>query len=201
MLRFVVGGKRREMGLGGFPDVTLAGARDAVRAARAKVKAGADPIEDGRVACGAARAVTLAAITFEESALRYIKAHEPGWRHPKHAAQWRSTLATYAFPLIGGMLVRDGELRQVLAALEPPWREKTETASRLCGRIEAVLDRATGREYRSGPNPERWKGGLATCLPAPGKVAKVEHHAAAARRGGRVHASAAGTGRNGRTRA
>lgn len=178
VLRFVVGGKRREMGLGGFPDVTLAGARDAARTARAKVKAGADPIEDGRAARSALRAATLAAITFEESALRYVKAHESGWRNPKHAAQWRSTLATYAFPIVGDVLVRDVELPQVLAVLEPLWHVKTETASRLRGRVEAVLDWATGRGFRSGPNPARWKGSLATCLPAPGKVAKVEHHAA-----------------------
>lgn len=178
VLRFMVSGKRREMGLGGFPDVTLAGARDAARTARAKVKAGADPIEDGRAARSALRAATLAAITFEESALRYVKAHESGWRNPKHAAQWRSTLATYAFPIIGDVLVRDVELPQVLAVLEPLWHVKTETASRLRGRVEAVLDWATGRGFRSGPNPARWKGSLATCLPAPGKVAKVEHHAA-----------------------
>lgn len=178
VLRLVVGGKRREMGLGGFPDVTLAGAREAARAARAKVKAGTDPIEEGRANRSAARASRLAALTFDEAARRYIAQHAAGWSNPKHAAQWRSTLATYAHPAIGEMLVRDVELPQVLAVLEPLWTTKTETASRLRGRIEAVLDWAIGRGYRLGPNPARWKGGLAACLPAPAKVARVEHHTA-----------------------
>ena len=178
VLRAMVGGKRRDMGLGGFPDVTLAGARGAAREARAKIKAGIDPIAEGRAARSALRASVAAAITFELASRQYIEAHEPGWRNAKHAQQWRNTLETYANPVIGGVLVRDVALPQVLAVLEPIWREKTETASRLRGRIESVLDWATARGYRDGLNPARWRGHLDTLLPAPRKVAKSDHHAA-----------------------
>lgn len=178
ILRIMIGGKRRDMGLGGFPDVTLAGARDAARAARAKIKAGTDPIEEGRAARSALAAARAAALTFEQCAAAYIEAKEPEWKNGKHAAQWRSTLETYVYPVIGKLLVRDVEQAHVLRILEKIWTEKTETASRLRGRIESVLDYATARGYRTGDNPARWRGHLETMLPTPSKVKKVEHHAA-----------------------
>lgn len=178
MLRIMVGGKRRDMGLGGYPDVTLAGAREKARVARAEVWQGIDPIEQRRGARSALRATTAAALTFEQCAGRYIAAHESGWRNAKHAQQWRNTLEQHAYTAMGSLLVRDVALPHVLAALEPIWRTRTETASRLRGRIESVLDWATARGYRDGLNPARWRGHLDKLLPAPGKVAKIEHHAA-----------------------
>lgn len=178
VLRVQVGDKRRDMGLGGFPDVTLAGARDAARAARAKVREGIDPIADARALRSALKADQAAARTFKFCALAYIDTHEAGWRNAKHAQQWRNTLETYAYPFIGSVLVRDVGLPQVLSVLEPIWTKKTETASRLRGRLESVLDWATVRGYRTGPNPARWKGHLDTVLPPPATVANAGHHAA-----------------------
>lgn len=178
VLRARVGGIRRDMGLGGYPDVTLAQARDSARAARAQMKLGLDPIEEGKSLRSALIASRAAAITFTKAASLYIEAHEASWKNAKHRQQWANTLDTYAKPEIGSLLVRDVELPQVLKALEPIWKEKTETASRLRGRIESVLDWATARGYRAGPNPARWKGLLDKLLPAPGKIAKTDHHRA-----------------------
>ncbi|WP_307886077.1 tyrosine-type recombinase/integrase [Variovorax boronicumulans] len=178
VLRARVGGIRRDMGLGGYPDVTLAQARDSARAARAQMKLGLDPIEEGKSLRSALIASRAAAITFTKAASLYIETHEASWKNAKHRQQWANTLDTYAKPEIGSLLVRDVELPQVLKVLEPIWKEKTETASRLRGRIESVLDWATARGYRSGPNPARWKGHLDKLLPAPGKIAKTDHHRA-----------------------
>jgi integrase len=117
-------------------------------------------------------------VTFEQAARSYIAAHESGWRNAKHAQQWRNTLASYANPKIGSLMVRNVELVHVLAVLEPIWTEKTETATRLRGRIEQVLDWATARGHRDGLNPARWRGHLDKLLARPSKVAGVEHHAA-----------------------
>jgi hypothetical protein len=117
-------------------------------------------------------------VTFEQSARSCIAAHESSWRNAKHAQQWRNTLATYVYPKIGALLVRDVELAHVLAVLEPIWTGKTETSTRLRGRIEQVLDWATARGYRDGLNPARWRGHLDKLLARPSKVAVTEHHAA-----------------------
>ncbi len=135
VLRVQVGDKRRDMGLGGFPDVSLAGAREAARAARAKVRDGIDPVANSRALRSAMKADQAHAKTFKFCALAYIDTHEAGWRNAKHAQQWRNTLDTYAYPLIGDLLVRDIGLPHVLAVLEPIWTKKTETASRLRGRL------------------------------------------------------------------
>lgn len=176
VLRVKVGAKRRDMGLGAFPDVTLAQAREAAREARAKVRQGVDPVEESRAVRSKLRAEQAAALTFDECAARFMKAQAAGWRNPKHAQQWENTLRTYASPVLGSLLVRDVELSHVLAVLEPIWLTKTETASRVRGRMEQVLDWATARAYREGLNPARWRGHLDKLLPAPSKVAKVEHH-------------------------
>lgn len=176
VLRAMVGSKRRDFGLGGFPDVTLALAKDAAREARAKIKAGIDPIEEARQARSALKASQASAITFQKAAEAYIKAHKDGWRNEKHTKQWTATLTAYAYPKIGALLVQDVELPQVLSVLEPIWTSKTETASRLRGRIEQVLDWATARGYRQGLNPARWRGHLDKLLPKPSKVARVVHH-------------------------
>jgi integrase len=178
VLRVMVAGKRRDMGLGGYPAVTLAQAREAARAARQKVKSGIDPIEESRAARSASAAARAAALTFEQCAQKYIDANESGWKNAKHAQQWRNTLEQFAFPVMGRLLVRDVALSHVLAVLEPIWQTKTETASRLRGRIETVLAWATVRKYRSGDNPAQWRGHLDKLLPKPSKVADVEHHAA-----------------------
>ena len=109
---------------------------------------------------------------------RYLAAHSDTWRNPKHRAQWRNTLETYAHPHMGNLPVGELGTEHVLAALEPIWRTKPETAARVRGRIESVLDYATARDWRSGENPARWRGHLANLLPARGKVAPVQHHAA-----------------------
>ncbi|MGA0569592.1 tyrosine-type recombinase/integrase [Variovorax sp. VNK109] len=176
IFRARVAGKRRDMGLGGFPDVTLAQAREMARDARAKLRIGIDPIEERRSARSALIAARATAVTFSRAAGLYIEAQEATWRNPKHRQQWANTLTTYAGPHIGGMLVRDIEVGHVMAALEPIWAVRTETASRLRGRIESVLDWATVRGFRAGPNPARWKGHLDKLLPAPGKLKKVDHH-------------------------
>ena len=178
ILRIKVGTKRRDMGLGGFPDVSLADARKKAKEKREVVSDGGDPIEDRRAARSARLATQAASVSFKFCALAYIDTHEAGWRNPKHAQQWRNTLATYAYPVMGEVMVRDVALPQVMSILEPIWKTKTETASRLRGRIESVLDWATSRGYRDGLNPARWKGHLDALLPEPGKVARVVHHPA-----------------------
>ncbi len=178
VLRIMVGGRRRDMGLGGAPDVTLGQAREAARAARQKVAEGIDPIEHGRTARGALAASVAAAWTFRECADAFIAAKSPEWRNLKHGAQWRTTLETYANPVIGGLLVRDVALPHVLQILEPIWSTKTETATRVRSRLENVLEWAATRGYREGLNPARWRGHLSNLLPNPSKVAKVEHHPA-----------------------
>ena len=178
VLRVLVGNKRRHMGLGGFPDVPLVQAREKARRAREDIDNGIDPIAKRMATASALRAQQATEKTFQQAALAYLKAHGDTWRNPKHRAQWESTLQTYAFPFMGELLVQDVAQEHVLNALEPIWKTKNETATRLRGRIETVLDWATVRKYRSGENPARWKGHLDKLLPAPGKVQKVQHHRA-----------------------
>jgi integrase len=166
------------MGLGGYPAVTLAMAREKARETREKIDSGIDPIGERRAAQSALCAARGAEITFEKAAQQFIEAKSAEWRNTKHRGQWESTLSTYAFPVIGALQVRDVALPHVVRILEPIWTTKTETAARLRGRIESVLDWATVRGYRTGDNPARWKGHLDKLLPKPGKVQKVEHHPA-----------------------
>jgi len=178
ILRIVVGGKRRDIGLGGFPDVPLALAKDKARSARLDIERGIDPVQQRRSARSSLLADQASATTFEQCAKAYIAAHEAGWKNVKHGQQWHNTLETYAYPIIGPLLVSDVKLTHVLQILEPIWTTKTETASRLRGRIESVLDYATVRGNRTGDNPARWRGHLDKLLAAPKKIAIVEHHEA-----------------------
>lgn len=178
VLRTMVGGKRRHMGLGGFPDVPLAQAREKARKAHDEIAQGVDPIAERHAAKAKLRAKQATDKTFRQAAESYIETQSVTWRNPKHRAQWASTLETYAYPFMGDLLLQDVGQDHVLAALEPIWKIKTETASRLRGRIESVLDWATVRGYRTGDNPARWKGHLDKLLPAPGKVQKVQHQRA-----------------------
>ena len=180
ILRATIAGKRRDMGLGGFPDVSLALARQVARDARAKIIGGRDPIEEGRAVRGALAESRAAAVSFERAATLYVETHESAWRGAKHALQWRTVMDAYAYPLIGAMNVDAVKLPHVMQVLEPIWRTKTQTASRLRGRIESVLDWAAARGYRHGPNPAQWRGLLDKLLPAPAKVAKPGHHPALA---------------------
>jgi len=169
------GGKAREMVLGTAVDMTLAEARERARDARRTMASGCDPIE----ARLTARAEAVGqGFTFREVAGVYITAHESAWRNAKHRAQWTSTLATYAHPVMGALPLGRVAVGDVLRVLEPVWRVKPETASRLRGRIEAILDYATARGWRTGDNPARWKGHLANLLPKRSKLGPVKHHAA-----------------------
>ncbi len=117
-------------------------------------------------------------MTFRQCAEAYIAAHRAGWRNPKHAAQWPATLEAYAYPIMGALPVQAIDTGLVMKAIEPLWAVKTETASRVRGRIESVLDWAAARGYRQGENPARWRGHLENLLPKRSKVRAVEHHAA-----------------------
>lgn len=178
ILRATVGVKRRDMGLGGFPDVQLADAREAARRTREKIIQGIDPVGERQAARAALMSAQVTRLTFDEAARRYVASKSLEFRNPKHAKQWSATLETYASPVIGSLSVADVELRHLVQILQPIWSGKTETASRLRGRIENVLAWATVSGFRSGDNPARWRGHLDAVLPAPGKVRKVKHHAA-----------------------
>lgn len=163
------------MGLGGFPDVPLAAARFKARNARDEISSGIDPIAQREAQASQLRARQATEKTFQQAAQAYMDTHGDVWKNPKHRAQWGTTLETYAYPVMGKLLVRDVSQEHVLNVLEPIWKSKNETASRLRGRIEAVLDWATVRKYRSGENPARWKGHLDKLLAAPNKVQRVVH--------------------------
>jgi integrase len=178
ILRVTVGDRRREIGLGGFPDVTLAQARDRAREAKEKIRAGVDPVEERKAARAALAAAQRRGLTFAEATDRYLAAKLDAFRNAKHRAQWRNTLEAYALPHIGSMLVQDITVQDVLRVLEPIWQSKTETASRLRGRIESVLSWATVAGHRSGDNPARWAGNLKELLPAPSKVAVQDNQPA-----------------------
>lgn len=169
---------RRDMGLGSYPSVTLAMARDKARLVREKLDAGVDPVTERKAASQARQAAELARLTFEDAASAVIKIKQAEARNIKHGKQWESTLAAYAYPILGKMAVSDIELVHVKQVLQPIWEAKTETATRVRQRIEAVLNWATVNGHRSGANPARWKGNLDNILPSPNRVAKVEHHRA-----------------------
>ena len=170
--------KERQMGLGALRDVQLAEARKKAADARALKEQGVDPIEERERARRSAAAAKAKAMTFDQCRDAYITAHEASWRNPKHRQQWSNTLATYASPAIGSLAVTAIDTALVLRVLEPIWTKKSETASRLRGRIESILDWARVRGLRQGENPARWKGHLDHLLPAKTKIAKAGHHAA-----------------------
>lgn len=171
VLRAKVGRLRRDIGLGGFPGVTLSQARDKAREARAKIEGGIDPVEERKAAKAALVAAQRRGLTFDKATEKCLAAKLDAFKNPKHRQQWENTLATYASPELGRMLVQDITTQDVLRVLQPLWMEKTETASRLRGRIEAVLSWATVAGHRTGDNPARWAGNLKELLPAPSKVA------------------------------
>jgi integrase len=171
-------GRRRDHGIGSYGDFTLAEARERAREQRKLVAQGIDPIETKRAQRDAVKAAAAKRMTFADCVTGYISAHGDGWKNAKHRQQWQNTLDTYAGPKIGTLDVGLVDTPHIMRILEPIWKTKTETATRLRGRIENVLSWATVRGYRRGENPARWKGHLSELLAKPGKVAKVEHHAA-----------------------
>ncbi len=182
--RFMLNGKSRDVGLGAAagPDaLLLAHARDTAAALRLKVKAGIDPLEErhrkAAEALAASQAAHVAGITFKDVATTYIAANEGSWRNAKHRQQWRNTLVTYVYPVIGDLPVGEVATAHLLLILEPIWKDKPETASRIRGRIETILDAAKARGYREGENPARWRGHIAQILPARARLARGHHKA------------------------
>lgn len=172
--RFKLQGKQRYMGLGSFPETSLAEARERASDNRKLVKSGIDPMEVA-IEKGHADEVTP---SFTSCAARYIMSHRRSWRNAKHARQWVSTLKTYARPVIGAKPVDEVTTQDVLKILSPIWTSKTETAKRVQGRIENVLDYAAAHNYRDPVNPARWRGHLDKLLAKPSRVKKVTHHPA-----------------------
>jgi integrase len=176
-------GKRTEMGLGPARDLSVTQAKIEALEHRLTLLKGRCPLTERRAAEEAARKelarpARSPSHTFKAVAKLYIAAHQAGWKNAKHGAQWAATLEAYAYPILGDLPVGKIGVGEVMDVLEPIWRTKTETASRVRGRIEAVLDYAKARSWRSGENPARWRGHLDALLPARSKVAKVKHHAA-----------------------
>jgi integrase len=169
---------RRYVGLGATHTVALTEARERARRCRQLLLDGIDPIDDKRTRQAAARLEAARAITFNDAARQYIASHKRGWKNPKSESQWTSTLAMYADPVIGKLPVASIDTGLVLRCVEPIWADKTETATRVRARIEAILDWAQVHGYRTGDNPARWRGCLEHLLPAKSKVTPVEHYRA-----------------------
>ena len=183
VFRFMLKGKSRDVGLGaaGAGGISLLIARDRASALRLKVKAGIDPLEERQreasEVLASAQAALIAGITFKAVAETYIGTNEASWRNDKHRQQWRNTLASYVYPVMGELPVADIATAHVLKILEPMWQEKPETASRIRGRIETVLDAAKARGYREGENPARWRGHIAQILPPRSRLTRGHHKA------------------------
>jgi integrase len=171
-------GVLREIGLGPLADVSLKESREKAADLRKLLLNDQDPKQARVAARQQAQLDAAKAMTFDQCAAAYIESHKKGWSNPKHGAQWESTLASYASPHFGALLVKDVDTALVMKALRPIWDSKNETASRVRGRVESVLSWATVQGYRVGDNPARWRGHLDHLLPKPSSVQKVEHHAA-----------------------
>jgi integrase len=182
--RYTVAGKAHVLGLGSFPDTTVASARAKVSDLQRQRMLGEDPLAMKRAGQAEQRASDAKLMTFRAAGEAYIESNKSGWKNSKHAAQWAATLKTYVYPLIGDLPVKDVETAKVVDVLEQPsgaatlWADKPETASRIRGRIESILDWARVRGYREGENPARWRGHLDQALPAKSKIRKVQHHPA-----------------------
>jgi len=174
LARVSIGGKRREVGLGSYPEVSTAEARETANAMRADLRRGVNPIAERNAAAVAASQV----MTFGEATEQFLKVKLQEFDNEKHRKQWRATLDAYAVPVLGKKSVADISVQDVLLVMTPIWTTKNETARRLRGRVEMVLSWATTHGYRTGDNPARWKGNLDTTLQKPSKVAKVTHHPA-----------------------
>jgi integrase len=178
IFRYRFGGREREMGLGGVSVFTLAEARGRAKDVAKLLADGLDPMAERDHARAEAKLAAANQLSFDAAAERYIKSHRAGWKNAKHADQWINTLATYATPVVGSMPVANVKTEHVMRVLEPIWRDKTETATRLRGRIESILAWCTVQGYRAGDNPAAWRGHLDQLLPKPSAVAKAGNHAA-----------------------
>ena len=175
LFRYRVAGQPRHMGLGGYPDIGVAKARELLAKVREAKAQGIDPLAERQQKREEAKAVAAKTITFKACAAKYITANRAGWKNAKHASQWESTLGAYVYPTIGSLAVgaiETGRMSKILGAI---WASKTETAGRVRGRVESILDYATTHGWRIGPNPACWKGHLQNVLPKRSKVAKVGH--------------------------
>jgi integrase len=174
LLRIVVNGNRRDIGLGGYPGVTLAGAIEKARELRGDVSDGLDPLLKRK-------ADKAAAMTFKDCAEQYIASHKAGWKNVKHGQQWENTLATYVHPTMGALRVKDVKTEHVMRVLQPHWTTKNETMVRIRNRIELVLSWAMAMGYSErGLNPATWRGHLDHTLPKPSKVNNRARHRALA---------------------
>ena len=178
VFRFMLNGKAREMGLGALNAVSLAEARKKSEGCRNLLTEGTDPINARNATHTKTRLDEARNQTFRQCAEAYIETHKSGWRNAKHIWQWENTLSRFVYPVFNDMPVQDVGVSEVMKVLEPIWSVKTETASRIRGRIEVILDWATTREYRRGENPARWRGHLENLLPKRSKVQKVKHQPA-----------------------
>jgi integrase len=178
IFRYAVAGKTRDMGLGGFPQISLASARKHAAECRELLQRGIDPIEQRRAQRGAQRVAETKSKTFDDCAREYIADHEAGWSNAKHRQQWVHSLAAHVSPVFGKLPVSAIDDGLVLRVLKAIWHTRPETASRVRGRIESVLDWARVHGYRNGENPARWKGHLDHLLPARAKLARIKHHPA-----------------------
>lgn len=178
VFRHTQNGKRHDLGLGVFPRVSLSDARKRTQEARVMVDSGECPIKAKTTAKAVHNIADVPPTTFQAFATDWLESKRPEWRNQKHAEQWLYTLNQFAFPVIGSKAPNEIDTEDILKILQPVWTTKTETASRLRGRLERILAAATTRGLRSGVNPAAWRGHLDTLLPAPRKVTKVVHHPA-----------------------
>ena len=173
--RFQLHGRRRDMGLGSLTDIGFAAARNLAKDARELAAKGSDPIAAREASQAAQRLAEAQAVTFEAFADAYVADHEKGWSNGKHRAQWRSTLKNHVYPVLGKLPVQAIDTPLVLRVLEPLWKKRPETASRVRGRIEAILSAAKAKGMRTGENPAQWRGHLDQILPPRKKVQAVRH--------------------------
>ncbi len=178
VFRYMLAGRPRWMGLGPLHTIGLSEARIRATEHRRQRLDGVDPIESRKAARQQSRLEAARAITFKDCATKFIEDRKAGWHNAKHGEQWRATLATYAEPDLGSLAVQSIDTALVMRVLRPIWDKKPETATRVRGRIEAVLDWAKVHGYRNGDNPARWRGHLDKLLPARSRIRKVRHHAA-----------------------
>lgn len=178
VFRYRVNNWQRDMGLGAYPAMTLKAAREKAAECRQMRARGLDPLAERDARLQEAQEAEARKVTFKACAEAYIAAHEAGWANAKHRQQWRNTLATYVYPVIGTLPVQSVDTALVSNVLEPIWRDKPETAGRVRGRIESIIDWAKVRGYRDGENPARWRGHLDHLLPARAKFKPVKHHSA-----------------------
>lgn len=176
LFRFMMAGKAHGMGLGPTHTVSLAEARQKALAARKLLLDDINPLAAKKQDQLAIALANARMMTFDQCALAYISAHRASWKNEKHADQWTNTLNTYASPVFGQMPVAEVDTALVVKCLNPIWKAKTETASRLRGRIESILGWATTSGYRTGENPARWKGHLDNLLATISKASRTKHH-------------------------